>query len=630
MGSGVSRRSGRRSKPKEEAQEEAPTEASFAVKEAHGEPAQVSSKPVIDTAPSSKSLAASTPGGRASVSSVGSSKASSRFFEPRTPVAAAEDDDGSPRRVSLDYRSFLPERFEVDVAKRYSLDKLALGEGGYGQVFVAKDLESDRMVAVKKVTKTSDRERTEAFYSEVKLMKELDHPNICKLLETFEQGSNIFFVMEYCEGGELFERIVSDQFIDEEMSAGIIRQVAAALRYAHDKKIAHRDIKPENIVFCSTSMNDQSIKVIDWGLGICFADQVMRTAVGSFTYAAPEVVQCRGNNAYTKECDLWSLGVVTYIMLCGKPPFWGHQAAHLRRALAEEYPMSRPPWDKISEAAKDFVRKLLKAKPEERLPIDQVLAHPWLSATERVANTFEMESTLINLKQFSNSSRFQAFCVASVARQLDHRHLRRIHRVFREMDVEGDGVLTFNDVAYGFKRIFGEGSREYKEVEEVFHHMDLDGSGTIDYTEFCAAGMGKYATTQDDAVRAAFKSFDLDNSGALSKENLTKVLADAGVLKAWSEEVCQEVAQEMIDRYDANGSGAIEYDEWQEIMRQCWAERTLEDGRDDNGEQPDLLRNISTQSVTSTGSIRHTNNVVWAYDALSHMSGLCEEDKKGN
>lgn len=529
-------------------------------------------------------------------------------------------------RLTLDYRTFLPERFEVDVSHRYSLDKLALGEGGYGQVFIAKDLESDRRVAVKKVTKTSDKARNEAFYSEVKLMKELDHPNICKLLETFEQDRNIFFVMEFCEGGELFERIVNLGFIDEELSAGILGQVAAALYYAHGKKIAHRDIKPENIVFCSTSANDQSVKVIDWGLGICFGDQVMRTAVGSFTYAAPEVVQCRGNNAYTKECDLWSLGVVMYIMLCGKPPFWGHQAVHLRRAMAEEYPMSRPPWDKISNAAKDLVRKLLKANPEERLPIEEVIAHPWLSATERVANTTEIESVLENLKQFSNSSRFQALCVAAVARQLDHRHLRRIHRVFREMDVAGNGVLSLSEVAFGFKRIFGEGSREYKEVEDIFEQMDLDGSGTIDYTEFCAAGMGKYATMQEDAVRAAFKSFDIDNSGSLSKENITKVLADAGVLKAWTEEVCAEVAQEVIARFDTNGSGEIEYDEWKEIMSQCWAERTMEDGGECS--QPDLLRNISTKSTTSTGSFRHNNNVDWAYDSLTEVAGLGSREEE--
>merc|ERR1712178_454736 len=121
--------------------------------------------------------------------------------------------------------------------------------------FIAKDKAfEDRLVCVKKVVKVSDDPfRTEAIRSEVKLMKELDHPNICKLLEVFEQGRDMFFVMEYCEGGEVFARIVEDKYIDEEITAGIILQVASALNYAHGRKIAHRDIKPENLVFNSKS-----------------------------------------------------------------------------------------------------------------------------------------------------------------------------------------------------------------------------------------------------------------------------------------------------------------------------------------------------------------------------------------
>merc|ERR1719487_1860921 len=225
---------------------------------------------------------------------MGSASSSAAFFQGgHSPEVQHNASSASQsRRLSFDYRSFLPERFEVDVSQRYTLDKLALGEGGYGKVFIAKDKSfEDRLVCVKKIVGVGDDpEKTEMIHAEVKLMKDLDHPNICKLLEVFEQGRNMFFVMEYCEGGEVFDRIVESKYIDEEISAGIILQVACALRYAHGRKIAHRDIKPENIVFCTKSANNQDIKVIDWGLGICFADQVMRSAVGSFTYAAPEVV----------------------------------------------------------------------------------------------------------------------------------------------------------------------------------------------------------------------------------------------------------------------------------------------------------------------------------------------------
>lgn len=557
------------------------------------------------------------------------SAAGEDFFRQGSSAPASQAGDETSeaipcKRMSFDYRSFLPERFEVDVTERYNIDKLAVGEGGYGQVFIAMDKEVEgRRVAVKKVVlSAADPERKEAVWSEVKLMKDLDHPNICKLLEVFEQGRTMFFVMEYCEGGEVFDRIVQNQYINEEIAASIILQVASALRYAHGRKIAHRDIKPENIVFCTKSANDNTIKVIDWGLGMGFAENPLRGAVGSFTYAAPEVVNCTGEKSYTDMCDLWSLGVVSYVMLCGKPPFWGSQREHLRKARAEQYPLSKHPWDIISDPAKDFVRKLLKANPKDRLPIDKVTEHPWLNKVASESNCREMTQVLTNLKYFSNSSRFQAICAASVARQLDHRHLRRIHRVFRQMDVRGDGVLSFQEVSDGFKQIFGDKSREYLEAREIFDQMDLDGSGTIDYTEFCAAGMGQYAAMQDDAVWAAFKSFDLDDSGTITKQNLQKVLSQAGMLQSFSEDVCKEVAEEIVRRLDGSGSGEIDFDEWKEMMRQCWEEKTLEEAAGSPAPPPamNLMREASNCSVKTTTSV--SKNMSRAYEVLRVVSGL--------
>jgi calcium-dependent protein kinase len=371
-------------------------------------------------------------------------------------------------------------------------------------------------------------------------------------------------------------------------------------------------------------MNDQTIKVIDWGLGICFANEVMQQPVGSSSYCAPEVMTCAGakGKAYTCQCDLWSLGVLSYVMLCGKPPFWGTQKDLLKRAQAEMYPMERPPWNQITDLGKDFVCKLLKADPEKRLPINEVMAHPWLNNIGQFSNCAELVQVTTNLQQFSNHSRFQAMCVTAVAKQLDHRCLRRIHRVFRDIDTKGDGVLSFQEVAEGFKKIYGEDSKEYKNVQQTFEQMDLDGSGTIDYTEFCAAGMGQFGIKQDDAVWAAFKSFDIDDSGEITKVNLEKILSDTGVLDAWSSDVCQEVAQEILNRFARTGTNAIQYKEWKELMQSCWQERNMiaeEDGKSD--EQPPLVQNFSNISVVD-GEYRYTNKVEWAYEALVEANGL--------
>lgn len=470
-------------------------------------------------------------------------------------------------KLSLDYRGLLPERFDVDVTKRYALDKLALAEGGYGKVYVAKDREfQHRLVAVKKVTKTGEVKYNEAFYTEIALMKELDHPNICKLFETFEQGHHIFFVMEYLEGGEVFNRILETGRISEAVAADIAKQVAAALRYAHDRKIAHRDIKPENVVFCSKDASNTQVKLIDWGLGVSFETQAMKTAVGSFTYAAPEVIIASKTKAYGPECDLWSLGVLAYVMLCGRPPFWGSTKDHLNKAVAEQYPITGAPWDIISADAKDFIKRLLRANPVNRMKVDEVVAHPWLSTTGEAMDAGISAAVLGNLRRFKDTSVFGALCVTSVARQLGHTRLTTIHQVFRDMDANGDGVLSLGEVNQGFERIFGADSAEYAEVMDTFRSLDLDASERIDYTEFCAAGLGQFTSCQDDAIWASFKAFDIDDSGRITRDEVQKVLADVDVRRAWTDGVCADVIRQVMESFDKDGDGSLNFEEFMAIM----------------------------------------------------------------
>mmetsp|Transcript_56652 Transcript_56652/g.132950 ORF Transcript_56652/g.132950 Transcript_56652/m.132950 type:complete len:615 (+) Transcript_56652:121-1965(+) len=483
------------------------------------------------------------------------------------------------RGIDIDFRSLLPERFEVDIEKRYALDKLQLGEGGYGKVFIATDKEfSDRKVAVKRVTRTAgsrNAESDEQLAEEIRVMKELDHPNICKLLATFEQKPHMFFIMELCEGGEVFDRIIAQGYINEAVTAEIIAQVCAALNYAHGRHIAHRDIKPENLVFCTKDPADTRVKLIDWGLAQSFLGAAMVSAVGSFTYAAPEVITSGNVSMYTEACDLWSLGVLAYVMLCGRPPFFGSsQGQQVRNALAEKYPMKDKPWANMNPHAKDFVVRLLKADPKQRMPIGECVKHPWLTRANAPKVTPEQQSETAevfkNLKQFSNSSTFSKMCITAVARQLDHTHLKSIHQVFRQLDVNGDGVLSFDEISSGFKKMFGAGSQELKEVEATFEQLDLDGSDAIDYTEFCAAGLGQKASSQEDIIWAAFKTFDLDNSGYITVNNLQKILDSADVQDEWTADVCGEVSKALIGSYDQDGDGRISFEDWKAMMRKQW------------------------------------------------------------
>lgn len=474
----------------------------------------------------------------------------------------------SQHRRSFDAKSFMPQRVNAEISRRYDIDAHEIGSGGYGKVFVAKDREvKDRLVAIKKVIIFDD-EKKVAFMKEAQIMKELDHPNICKLLETYEQGKFMFFVMEYCEGREVFDRIMEHGSITEATTADIVKQCASALKYAHNRGIAHRDMKPENICFCTNDVSNNHVKVIDWGLGFYFGQARMSSAVGSLTYAAPEVLEAR--DVYTSSCDMWSLGVVTYVMLCGKPPFWGNYAEQLKRMKQEQYPMKDSTWQQISPAAKILIRGLLKADPKKRLPLDAVLNHEWLRIRDGQMDTQIASQVLQNMRNFSNTSQFFSICVASVARQLDHRSLRDVHRVFCEMDTNGDGVLELSEVRNGFERIFGKDSEQLKDVEEVFARLDLDASGTLDYTEFCAAGIGERISTQEHVLWAAFKAFDIhDDDGKITRQEIEQVLHSADVNKAWTQQVCEEVSRDIFDRFDRDGNGSLDFDEWLKLMREC-------------------------------------------------------------
>jgi len=256
-------------------------------------------------------------------------------------------------------------------------------------------------------------------------------------------------------------------------------------------------------------------------------------------------------------------------MLCGKPPFWGNYTEQLKRMKRETYPMSDSTWQAVSKEAKDLIRGLLKNNPRDRLSLDSVLKHPWLRSAACSMDTMIGRQVLSNMKQFSNTSQFFSLCVASVARQLDHRSLRDVHRVFCEMDSNGDGVLELHEVKSGFEKIFGKGSEQVRDVERMFERLDLDGSGTIDYTEFCAAGIGERLSTEEHVLWAAFKAFDVhDDDGRITRDEIKQVLVRADVNKFWTTQICDELSNELFARYDQNDDGSIDFDEFVKLMRE--------------------------------------------------------------
>ncbi|CAI5944680.1 unnamed protein product [Closterium sp. NIES-65] len=260
-----------------------------------------------------------------------------------------------------------------DVRKVYQLGK-ELGRGNFGVIREAVDWVSGERFACKSVNK----KRLECvddigdLRREVEVMRSVKgHPNIVSLVDTYEDDTDVHMVMELCEGGELFDRIVARKHYGERQAAQVCRTLADVLRYCHSQRILHRDLKPENVLLVSTR-SDTRVKVIDFGMAYRFQDGERCTQrAGTPNYISPEVIA----KNYSTEADVWSLGVILYVMLCGLPPFWGDSTEEIFSSILHEpLDLETEPWPDVSAAAKDLVRRMLCRRFDERITVPEILS----------------------------------------------------------------------------------------------------------------------------------------------------------------------------------------------------------------------------------------------------------------
>ncbi|EJK55209.1 hypothetical protein THAOC_25078 [Thalassiosira oceanica] len=267
----------------------------------------------------------------------------------------------------------------------YAVSNKPSGHGVAGQVFPCRSLATNRPCAVKTINKSKIRRR-DRIRREIAFLREANHANIISLYDVFEDEDNVHIVTELCEGGELFDEIVTratagknDEKLppcfDESTAMPIIRSLVEAVSYLHCRDIVHRDIKPENVLFAKKD-NLREVKLIDFGLSTRHGkyDPPLKNTVGTSYYMDPALLA----GSYDRSCDMWSIGVIAFVMLCGRPPFNGSNDETIFRKIKRGgYKMNRL-WDGISENAKDFVRCLLVSDPQQRWTADMALQHPWL------------------------------------------------------------------------------------------------------------------------------------------------------------------------------------------------------------------------------------------------------------
>ena len=431
-------------------------------------------------------------------------------------------------------------------SSRYDVEEEDIAHGNGGIISLVRNKTTNHLYAMKTICLENPKSdaawkhpshcRMTQFKNESRILTRLDHPHILRVFETYYTSKGLTsIIMQLCTGGDLTTRVLS-----ESQACNVMRQICSAVAYCHSRNICHRDLKLENILY-ENEDEDAEVKLIDFGLAAHWKQyfSTMHQTVGTMYSIAPEVL----SGSYSKECDSWSLGVITYWLLSQSRPFEGVNTSILVDNITiGEFSFKDPKWNEISQDAKDFVSSLLVKDPKARLSASECLKSPWLSSVKSPPSSSPIKVIVSQLEKFSSYGTFkQAVCMILayfMEAKTDSAVLtmRRAFRIFSD-----SGVVSKTD----FKAVVHEYSSNADEIfENVCQHRDE--SNVIYYSEFLAAMVEDRDLQNESKLDEAFEYLDNGNHGYLDKNDLYEF---------FGKEVCPRDVEEIVK--DACGSDRI-------------------------------------------------------------------------
>ena len=445
-----------------------------------------------------------------------------------------------------------------------------LGEGSFAAVYRVQNRITDSIRAMKIINKSAScsPEDDKEIFNEINILRTLDHPNILKIFEFYSNKESYSIVTELCSGGELFQEIVDKGPFNENYSAYVMFQILSAINYCHNMKIVHRDLKPENILIVDRDKNNfPRIKICDFGTSKMFEKgAIQRKLVGSSYYIAPEVLK----KHYDEKCDLWSCGVILYILLSGRPPFGGENDKEIMERVAlGKYDIQSSPFNKVSKSGIDLIQKLLIMDPKKRISAQDALLHPWFkeNKSKELFNQIKDESTLKklinNLKAYRKDSIIQETALAYLVHNFPQmKDVVNACKLFNQIDVNGDGKINKAELLKGLQAKYKSDTLE-QDVEQIYKNIDMDNNGYIEYEEFVRAAVSKERFINENVLRFAFRYFDKDGSGEITFDEIEDVFKQSITDKAKVHESLKQIISEV----DSNGDGIISFNEFSDIMK---------------------------------------------------------------
>lgn len=461
-----------------------------------------------------------------------------------------------------------------------------LGTGGFSVVHSALSKEDGTKVAVKTLKKQGGAASVSntLVENEIMVMNRIveyvsPHPNVIHLVDVFEDPDCVHLVLELCEGGELFDRIVQQERYSEAGASRVIRQITNGLASLHMASISHRDLKPENCLFL-TPEEDSPLKIMDFGLShIEGLTNPVVGLFGSIDYVSPEALSKRSANSAG---DMWALGVILYILLCGYPPFHATNNKDKQQLIMSgSFDFDDHSWKAVSTSAKQLIASLLTVDPTRRPSSAELLLHPWVTGHSARSEPMEPE-VFQRLVSFNARRKFRAAAYASIVSNQFMMRTKRLQRILG--GVENLSQEELNLLHTNFKRISSNGTsvnmEEFEQVlrsmsmgslvplaQRIFEHFDCDKNGRVDMREIVCGFSSLRNRAGEEPLKLCFKMYDADGSGFISRDEL------ACMLKALPEAYLPEDLlsdpgkfDELFDRMDANCDGRLSYEEFKEAI----------------------------------------------------------------
>lgn len=413
-----------------------------------------------------------------------------------------------------------------------------LGQGVTGIVRLVTHRATGVQYAVKclDLTKIETEEGLQRICEEICILSELDHPNIGRLEEVYESQSKVYLVQELCLGRELLDRLDEQpEYFTEERCASLVEQMLCSVRYLHSKGIVHRDLKLENFLF-SSEESDAELKLIDFGFSKHFrTGEIQHEATGTPYTIAPEII----HGSYDEKCDIWAIGVITYLILSGHPPFGscdretclggcqnpGCMETVRRNILSGSLSFDPGDWYGVSAQARDFIRMLLESNPHSRPSAEEAQRHPWLrSQSHQRGDTFNngaLNPTIVKaLVEFKDCSESQRLLCEALSFSLLPEQVKHLRKEFGKLDVDGTGEVSFSALKGA---LWGQGLTE-EEAGGIFNAMLVSKRAkSIHWHEFIASVIPQCRIDRRNLL-LTFDKVDAEHKGYITFDNCIKML----------------------------------------------------------------------------------------------------------